>query len=459
MWKLSPKFATFLRIRDRFFRWLILTSALCILAWQMTILWLSSPSTDAAIFLAMGRSLLNGLTPYRDLFETKPPGIFLLGAVANSMGGMPGATVLSLLAIVCIVLSCTFAQKSYGALVGVLIALLAADGAGGFYPELFGAASLCVYIALLNLPNHRWKVPLVSVPLFLAICFKETLVLPSLAVAVLLLTNWRSFLWFYAVPMCLAALWFLLLLLSLGALDEYLTLYLPFMVSVRVGGAHNGGIVQLLAWLLRFSPLILVLIPLAAWGTRHHVARSITAVLLAIASAVMGGFSPSHAATVVPVIGAMLLLKKPRYMHYAVLFSIFLVPLRFTPPSLHASWEEAAKVAATVDAIMERCRMDRYAYLGGSSGIYGFTRHSPLGPLLYLEYYMLQSPYLVHESLIRIREAKLIVFEKKKSALSIEKEYYDQTQDYVSAHFQLDPPPCAEQTVNSERFAVFFRKH
>src|SRR3989344_214048 len=35
-----------------------------------------------SIFFAMGRAILNGYTPYEDIFETKPPGLFVLAALS-----------------------------------------------------------------------------------------------------------------------------------------------------------------------------------------------------------------------------------------------------------------------------------------------------------------------------------------------------------------------------------------
>ena len=35
---------------------------------------------DAMIFQTVGRGILNGIKPYSGLFETKPPGIFLMHA-------------------------------------------------------------------------------------------------------------------------------------------------------------------------------------------------------------------------------------------------------------------------------------------------------------------------------------------------------------------------------------------
>ena len=44
---------------------------------------------DSPIYWAMGRGILNGRTPYIDLFETKPPGIFLLSALSIALTGGP----------------------------------------------------------------------------------------------------------------------------------------------------------------------------------------------------------------------------------------------------------------------------------------------------------------------------------------------------------------------------------
>src|SRR3989344_8992683 len=44
---------------------------------------------DSTIYWAVGRGILNGLTPYTDLFETKPPGIFLLSAMSIALTGGP----------------------------------------------------------------------------------------------------------------------------------------------------------------------------------------------------------------------------------------------------------------------------------------------------------------------------------------------------------------------------------
>src|SRR4051794_25138269 len=42
---------------------------------------------DSAIYFTIGRGIVHGLVPYRDLFETKPPGVFLLAALSLLISG------------------------------------------------------------------------------------------------------------------------------------------------------------------------------------------------------------------------------------------------------------------------------------------------------------------------------------------------------------------------------------
>src|SRR5436305_907466 len=42
---------------------------------------------DANVYFAMGRGWLHGLAPYRDLFEIKPPLIFLVAALSLGLTG------------------------------------------------------------------------------------------------------------------------------------------------------------------------------------------------------------------------------------------------------------------------------------------------------------------------------------------------------------------------------------
>ena len=48
------------------------------------------PSLDAAVFNQVGGHLLNGVAPYVDAWDDKPPGIYLISAAAQAMLGWLG---------------------------------------------------------------------------------------------------------------------------------------------------------------------------------------------------------------------------------------------------------------------------------------------------------------------------------------------------------------------------------
>ena len=48
---------------------------------------------------------------------------------------------------------------------------------------------------------------------------------------------------------------------------------------------------------------------------------------------------------------------------------------------------------------MDRCGETTYEYLGSPSAVYGYTRHSPSGPLIFLNYFILRNSDTVERSL------------------------------------------------------------
>ena len=436
-----------------------------LLATRLWAVWLSPLASDGAIFLAVGRAILNGLHPYRDLFETKPPGIFLLASLSQIFGGAGAAKAFSVLAILTVLASCLWVDRTFGFFAGTLLALLTAIGSGGFYPEEFGAAALCVYVAAVaGNPTGRWTPCVAIAALWVALLFKEPFMLAALAVAILLLRERRTFVRLYVLPQVVAVVLFAVTLASLGILREYFTLYLPFMFGVRVGGAENTGLWMMARDLFWFSPIFLPLI--LACGAREAARLGLlrvgAAILLLVAACLLGKYSGYHGTTAVPVYMAMIMgSRREGWALPAVLAAVLAVPLAsgLNPPaSQNPGWTEDREIAHAIDGILDRCSLGRYYNLGGPSYVYGFTRHSPTGPLLYLELFMLQDPYLVSQTLANLKGTDLILFQNKASALHIEKEYYDLAEVEVAKSFQTNPWPCAEQSIRSDRFILLFRK-
>src|SRR3989344_1174200 len=61
---------------------IVLAKCFWLLTEKLLFLWLVPYYRDADVFFAMGRGILNGLVPYRDLFDIKTPAIFLLSALS-----------------------------------------------------------------------------------------------------------------------------------------------------------------------------------------------------------------------------------------------------------------------------------------------------------------------------------------------------------------------------------------
>ena len=73
---------------------LIFLCTVCVIAvwklWQRIAFEMQGPfNADSSLYWAVGKGMLNGLVPYTDLFETKPPGIFIISAFSYWLTGGP----------------------------------------------------------------------------------------------------------------------------------------------------------------------------------------------------------------------------------------------------------------------------------------------------------------------------------------------------------------------------------
>ena len=60
-------------------------------------------SVDDPLYWAVGRGILNGLKPYIDLFENKPPGIFWLSALSMKLTG--GVYAMNIFSFICLLIT------------------------------------------------------------------------------------------------------------------------------------------------------------------------------------------------------------------------------------------------------------------------------------------------------------------------------------------------------------------
>lgn len=244
---------------------------------------------DGLIYTALGRGILNGLVPYKDLFETKPPGMFLISAlslrlsgdirVGNLLQGCCEAGIVLLLT-----LAPVFAARHEprrvrlllgigGFLYGALLVHYLAQRAGHFQTESFGSVFAVAFLALGMAVTRRSVGYWAAAAVLCAACLgmKESF-LGVLLAGVLVLhpprTSWREFLLPIAIalPLGAAVLW------MLGYLDPYLHVYLPEMLGGRASEmplpawvvAFFGSAVARDLW--RFSPFLLLSV-VALWGS------------------------------------------------------------------------------------------------------------------------------------------------------------------------------------------------
>ena len=279
-----------------FFSFLCLALALYELGLR---LWfeLRGPITwDTPIYFTVGKGMLQGLLPYRDLFETKPPGIFFLAGFSylftRSFLLTHVAQVLVIAGIAFLPLFPLITQRIIypiferiaghigvrlrsgqrslfgkthtqedrlwlGArwgrdewtevrrlipflLITISLALFAAERSGEVQVESFGAFFASCFILLLL---HKPKVldfrilTLQSLVILCALGFKEPFLLSILAGVLLIARKPTDVLQKSFVPILIAGVVGLLIASALGILEPYRTIYLPEMLGKHIQAA------------------------------------------------------------------------------------------------------------------------------------------------------------------------------------------------------------------------------
>ena len=134
--------------------WLVLFLAVGKICYNLALMLLyeskGALTPDVLIYLTVGRGILNGLRPYVDLFESKPPGIFYLSSISLLFGGTFFMRVLQAGNLLCLpfgLVLFTWKKRDWmGVLIaflfGALLALRAEEVAGGLQTEIFGSSEL-----------------------------------------------------------------------------------------------------------------------------------------------------------------------------------------------------------------------------------------------------------------------------------------------------------------------------
>ena len=210
-------------------------------------------NVDDYVYWGVGRGILNGFKPYTDLFDIKPPGIFLLSAASLWLNGnamlMHVAQAIVIVGIPCTLMIPVWLETSsmrrfrryeltaLAFLGGSALTLYTAHRSGALQTESFGAFFGCAYLAAIatSAPRlSRTRFVAATLALLLAIGFKEPFVLTCAVGALFIRQDWTWIRERILVPYICAALAGIAIVAALGLFQGYFGMYLPFMLGTHI---------------------------------------------------------------------------------------------------------------------------------------------------------------------------------------------------------------------------------
>jgi hypothetical protein len=468
--------------------------------------------SDAAIYLTVARGLLHGLIPYKDLFENKAPGVFLLAALSIKLFDGPAllswlqASVIFLFPftlVVPVIYIKGWKREAIpfllvSAIYGCVLALYMADKSGQLLPESFGAFFAAIFVGLCVFIRTRvptWSILVLSLLFLVTVGMKEPFLLSMVGSAVLVLgaklafkTLWRPFIFAVAAGF--------LLLLFLNQLWPYMTVHLSHMLGFHI--FHPWGTVGEPWWLRTidviriwknlwsfsiFLPFVIVLVWAAAFmsciqrtvGAKHNIhifLRWLFATWLhTCAVGLTGDFYSHHFVFALPLFVACFFVYVQQnnawtFVHtlfVGVVMSLCSLVLLFAQSDfsgLYKEWQRWAfprqHAASMLDTVMDECVVQRYFLLiDRPEGLYGFTKHLPYGPI-FTQYgrFIGALPKYMDAFVIALQTSPIMVMKTREEAVAMN----DDTWKYLAQEFTETPWPCAENMQQPLPYRILFRK-
>jgi hypothetical protein len=469
---------------------------------------------DAQYYWTVGRGMLNGRELYSDIFDTKPPGIYLLSALSLWIfgNGTLGFWLNALMVLVLPVLFCRAALRMAQSLprsgrwwcvfltglFGIVLTLYSAFQAEAWQVEWYGSFFGVLYalnVASAPLKQRRWSELALGIFLFLAIGFKEPFFLSLLAVALLLLPTKRLLVQRFALPIAGVAIAGVVAMLVFGYLDGYISLYLPSQFGHHIGRSMplwmRGMQLDLpVRYLAQFSVIFTVLIGALIVSTfirSENLRRKLLIVIalyMTYTAANLRGYPvANHFVVAAPVYTAFFLLflkkeidswgKHPPYefltMTLLSIMTVLVLPMTDGMPvyaqKLAAGRESdqiSKEVAIRIDALLSACDIDQYFFVEEKPYMQ-FTQHSPANFFVYTgpESIVYHHPLLIEKQLQSFSTAKIVI--AKGDAYEISKRLEEKTLSemtfrYLANNFIITPWKCAEGLQFPEGYSVLFRK-
>lgn len=434
-------------------------------------------NTDAPIFAAVGRGILHGLTPYQDLFETKPPGIFFLYAASLRLFDTDLLVrllqVLVLLSLPFIIAFSSSKQRMVSFLFGSVLSLYLAYESGEMQVETFGVFFSALYIfSFLRMSDARLQCALGSLCIAGAIGMKEPFILSILASVLIFAPKQIHKL--FLLPFIIATAIGAMFMAVTGYLLPYLKIYLPYMVgfnSHRAGSPVIRGfnLFKIVSNLWGFSPFLALLIGglLIVCIYRFYREKNwvhLAAILLAtyfvsFAVGTGGDYMSHHFMFAVPAYITLFILSL-NFIDVRYAIPVFFLSVVFHAQTSYAARlkqirtedAKAIQAAQILDDVLDRCKINRYRIVGDIPvPIYGYTRHSPLGNSFFqYSLYVYETGF--KDSFVEsVMNAKLIIMGRKSRYLP------PPLLQYIKDNFTTSQPSCAENASMQDMVLLFRR--
>jgi hypothetical protein len=450
---------------------------------------------DTMIFQTVGRGILNGIKPYSGLFETKPPGIFLMHAVSlwifDSQFLVKLLQVLALVSIpVLVVIPSVNAAASrppkerqiitlVSVLFGLVLALYTANQAGQGLVEGYGAATALLYLLLLDKNWKQWvRLGVLGFLMLITVGLKEPFVLVLLSCVLIMRKN---VLQAFVYPLVVAIVFGFIALLVLGYIEPFFGVYLPHMFGFHVH-QHDVSLplralevwrvfmnMGAYSWWLAIGFTVLLGTPFfdKQQRSRASVLRYVFALYIMMCAIAAGGdFYGHHFIFAVPCYVALywwLLRTNAFGRKYFCIFGALLCVTAFAGTRFvhdYAGWRtlesEYISVSSTIDSVMDNCGYDRYLQMiARGGGPYTYTSHSPYGPIfVHYSRFIGGSKMYQSEHIRALQETPLVfILDIENSNLT------EMAQEFVGAVFTEDAPKCAgEGFVQPSPYHLLFRQ-
>ena len=230
-----------------------LFAALAITAWRLLnsvgFEWGDHLNPDALIYATMGRGLLNGLRPYVDLFESKPPGIFYVFLLASLSKNLLLLKMADIGILIALPITLAWNVRKRGMLIflctllfGMLLSIHIQEDSGALQSEIFGILPAAIYSVTVIWHKDRrdlWMLLLRSLCIFFSIAIREPYILGLAAAGLIASEGWRDVRDYFVLPALGAGVLFGAFLLVTGTLPSYISTYIPAMIQRSSDSAGN----------------------------------------------------------------------------------------------------------------------------------------------------------------------------------------------------------------------------